>query len=86
MPGTIERRDELHGNAIAPDQKVRGHPQPTQLVEVRMRIAIEAVRKQIFNVRATELAGRQADVMDDQQADLGTFRSRIEIRAIGAPG
>jgi hypothetical protein len=50
-----------------------------------MSIAIEPISEKIFDVMPTKLAGRQADVMHHQQANLGTFRARIEITTLSAP-
>jgi hypothetical protein len=46
-------------------------------------VAIEPIREKIFNVVPTKLARRQADVMHHQQANLGAFRARIKITALG---
>jgi hypothetical protein len=48
-------------------------------------VAIEPIREKILDVVPTKLAGRQADVMHHQQANLGAFRARIEIAALSAP-
>lgn len=52
----------------------------TQLLEVRMSVAVEAIGKQVGNKLAAKLAGRKADIVDYQQIDFGVCRARIKIR------
>ena len=43
MPGAVVGRDELDDSAVAADQKMRGHAQCAELIEIRMGIVIEPV-------------------------------------------
>jgi hypothetical protein len=85
VPGTVMGGDELQQLAVASNQKVCGNPKPSELRKVRVSVAIEPIREKILDVVPTKLAGRQADVMHHQQANLGAFRARIEIAALSAP-
>src|SRR5690606_10844666 len=56
--------------AVAADEQVRGHLQVADRVEVRVRVAVEAVREKVLDVRPAELAGRQADVVQHHERDV----------------
>jgi hypothetical protein len=47
-----------------------------------MRIAVETIRKQSLDLIAAKLAGRQADVVDDEQIDSLAIRARVKVRAL----
>ena len=79
MPCAERAGDELQQRAVAPDQEVRGDAHPRERVEARVRIGVEAVRKQIDDGVAAELARRQRDVVNDQQRNALTVRSRVAI-------
>jgi hypothetical protein len=85
VPCTVMGGDELQQLAVASNQKVRGNPQPSELRKIRVSVAIEPIREKILDVLPTKLAGRQADVMHHQQANLGAFRAPIKIAALSAP-
>ena len=90
MPGPIIRRNKLDDLAIAADQEVRRYAQVAQLVEIRVRIAIESVGEKISDVGSAEFAGWQADIMDDEQIDDGAIGARIKVgrgnaRRFGTP-
>lgn len=80
VPCPIVDRDELQHLAIAPDEKMGGNPQPTQMVEIRMGIVIKSICEEVFNKCTAKLPGRQADIVDYEQINPGARRPRIEIR------
>src|ERR1035437_9746799 len=80
MPGPILGGHELRQRAVARYQKMSGNAQRAQLLEIRMRIVVEPIAKQVSNIVAPELPGRQADVVDHQEPNCGTCRARIKIR------
>ncbi len=79
MPGPIQTGDELGDGAITLDEKMCGDLQPGDLFEERMLVALQAVLKELLNPAGTELAWRQADVVDHQQGNLAG-RALIEVR------
>jgi hypothetical protein len=58
---------------------VRGDAHSRKRVEIRVRIRVEPIGKQLDNGVATELARRQRDVVNDQQRDALVFRPGIAI-------
>ena len=80
MPRTPVGRNKLDELPIAPDQEVRGDMQRPQLIEEWMMVAIQAIGEQVDDERPAELAGRQTDVMDDQQIDRRVLRPAVAIR------
>jgi hypothetical protein len=79
MPGAQCARDELQQRAVAPDQKVRGDSYSRKRAEIRVRIRVEPIGKQLDDGVPTELARRQRDVVNDQQRDALTIRPGITI-------
>ena len=49
-----------------------------------MLVAVQSVTEELPDITATVFAGRQADTVDDDQADIGTGRPSIEIRRSNA--
>jgi len=86
MPGTSCKRHELNKLAIPSYQQVCGDFEPTNLIEIRVRVPIEAVAEQLLYLRPAELTGRQADTVHDDQVRRDTSRSGILIGARTLPG
>jgi len=61
----------LHLLPVAAHEKVSGHSHGGDFLEIRVRPGIEAVGEEALDRVAAVFAGRQADRVDDQQADLG---------------
>src|SRR5699024_10598006 len=80
MPGPIMTGDELGHGAIALDKKVRRYPQLGGLGKIRMGVAIKCAGEKLLCAAGTELARRQADVVDHQQRNIGSRGARIEMR------
>src|SRR5580765_5812850 len=64
MPRPIVGRNELQQAAITLNHEMRRYSQGTQLVEIRMDIAIELIAKQRADERAAKLSWRQADAVN----------------------
>ena len=69
VPGAMVGPDELTQLTSAPDQKMGRYPQARESGKVGMRTAVECAGEQPLDRIAREAAGRQADVMNDQQID-----------------
>ena len=85
MPGPVQARDELGDPAVTLDQKVRRYTQVLDLLEKRMLGDGQAVLEERLHLAGAELPGRQADVVDHQQADGFALGARVEVggRAMG---
>ena len=79
MPRAQCARNELEQRAVAPDQEVRGDAHPRKRAEIRVRVRVEPIGKQLDDGVPTELAWRQRDVVNDQQRDALAFRPGIAI-------
>lgn len=79
MPCPQCARDELEQRAVAPDQEVRGDTHSRKRAEIRVRVRVEPIGKQLDDGVPTELAWRQRDVVNDQQRDALAFRPGIAI-------
>ncbi len=80
MPRALVEGHILHDLPIAADQAVRRHSQLMDLGEIRVLRGIERAGEQLVDIGATEFAGRQADVMDDQQRGRLVIRAAIAVR------
>ena len=78
VPGAVQARDELRHPTVTLDQKVRGHPQVGNPLEIGMLTDIETVLEEGLHLARGKLRGRQADVVDDQQRDFAT-RALVEV-------
>jgi hypothetical protein len=56
-----------------------GDFKPMNLFEVGMRVGIEAVLKQVIYPGAAKLSGGEADVMNHEQADIGSLGALVVI-------
>ncbi len=81
MPCALCKRYKLDDFAIASDQQVRGHLEPTDFREIRMRAPVERIAEQRFNFGAAKFPRRQADTVQHQQARFDSARARVAIRA-----
>lgn len=79
MPGAVVSGYKLHEAAIAADQEVSRHVQPTQLFQPRVRGVIQPVQEQVDNFRPAKDSRRQADIVDDQQIGLGVSGALIAM-------
>ena len=79
MPGPVIGADQLDALAAPPHQEVGRYPQCCQLAKFSVRMFIQLIGKQTKNSVAAEAARRQADVVHDQQIDLGALRTCVEI-------
>ena len=70
MPRALLGRDVLDERAVAPDQIVRRDPEALDLLEVRVRVGIEAAHEEIIYIRTAILAGGKRDVVDHEERDL----------------
>ena len=86
VPGPAGEGDELDERAVAPDQEMGGYPQIGDGAEALVSAWIDQIAEQVLNVGSPELAGRQADAMDDDQVDVAAGRPGIEVRGRDAAG
>ena len=82
VPSPPLTRHELDQLPIAPDEEVAGYLKTVQPQVVRMRVRVETVQEQVQHAGATELPGRQADVVQDQQRNNGALGPRVVIGRI----
>ena len=67
MPGLVLATDELHQLTTASYHKVGRNLQATDLLKIRVRVEIEPIREQGFDLGSAINARRQADGVDDDQ-------------------
>jgi hypothetical protein len=79
MPGAPGTRDELDQFAIAAYQEVAGNLVALDLAIVRVGARVKAVGEQFDDAGAANLAWRKADVVNDQEIDVGAPRPVIAI-------
>ena len=60
---------------------MRRYLKPANVVEIWMRLPVEAIRKQRFNFRPAELPRRQADSMHDNELRLAAIRASVTVAA-----
>ena len=80
MPGAIRKGDELHEPAIASNQEMRGYLQMGNGAKAVVSMRVETIAEQTLDVRPTELTGRQADSVNDNQVDIAVGWPGIEVR------
>ena len=80
MPGAIRKGDELHEPAIASNQEMRRYPQMGNGAKAVVSMRVETIAEQTLHVRSTELTGRQADSVNDDQVDTTVGWPGIEVR------
>src|SRR5690606_3150134 len=85
-PGPFSKRHILKHGAITPDNTMCRHPYALQTGETGMRSAIQHTAKQRINSAmlrlSGKLTGRQANIVEHQQADVFTSRALITMRAV----
>ena len=82
MPGPLVATHELLDAASAPHHEMRRHLQAANALEIRVRIKVQRVGKQLLNVRPAIFARRQADGVQHEQIDCCARRARPEIGAV----
>jgi len=68
MPGAVIGRHELQQRTIALNHEMRRDPQRTQLVKIRMSVAIQRIAKQVRDKWLTKLPRRQPSPNFDTRA------------------
>ncbi len=86
MPGSHGKGHELDEFTITSNQQVRGNLQAANSGEVGMRIPVQRIGEQGLDLRAAEIARRQADTVDDQQFGNSPVRPVITVGARAQPG
>ena len=79
MPGARIKGHKLNNSAAALDKQMGRHLKIGDSRKIRVSLAIEAIAKEILHIAATKFTRRQADVMNDQQADVGPLGTLIKI-------
>ena len=82
MPRALLRLYILNKSAVAPDQIVRTDSEARDVLEIRMRIGIEATHEQVIDPVATVFAGGKRDVVNHQKGNDGPFRTFVEVRRL----
>ena len=80
VPGSVGEGNELHERAVAANQKMRGDLQVCNAIEAFVGMRVEAIAKELLDVRSPELARRQTDSVHDDQVDVAAGRPGIEVR------
>ncbi|OQV65345.1 hypothetical protein AK51_21935 [Serratia nematodiphila DZ0503SBS1] len=80
MPGALVEGHILHDLSAAANQAMRRHSQLMDIGEIRVLRRVERAGEQLVDIGAAELAGRQADVVDDQQRGVLVIRAPIAVR------
>ena len=80
MPGALATGDVLRHTAPTVDEEVGGDPEAGKFGEVRMGSAIESTEEKIVDGFSIELAGRQADSMQNDHVDDRPRRSTVKVR------
>lgn len=80
MPGTIQQTDELDDRSVTTNQQVGRDLDARYGFEIGVRRMIETIAKEVFYFRTTELPGRQADIVDDEQGDSSVLRAWAKVR------
>ena len=79
MPGPLVKRHKLGDQTGARNKQMSGYLDVSDGGEVRMLLGVQLINEKGFHTAGTKLAGRQADVMDNQQADSHICRALIEV-------
>ena len=80
MPSAIRKGDELQERAVASYQEMCRYLQIGNGAKAVVSTRVEAIAKELFNIRATELTGRQANPVHHDQVDTTAGWSGIEVR------
>ena len=80
MPGALCNRHKLHEFTGPADEEVRRYFQPGDLGEIRMGIRVQRVHEQRIDMRAAKLAGRQRDIVNDDQLRLTVTGPVVTVR------
>ena len=79
VPGAFRTGNELNELAVAPNQKMGGNPQTSNLVEIGVGGTIETVGKQRLDRIPTKSARWQTDAVNDHQIDGTSGRAGITV-------
>ena len=79
MPGAVEKRHVLGERAGPVDESVRGDPEPSEVPERGMVGRVQLVAEEAGDRAAPELAGGEADPVDDDEVDLRPGRTAVEV-------
>lgn len=69
----------LNDFAVPANQEVARHPDARKVTKVGVPGRIQGVGKELVNVRAAELAGRQGNAVDDDQGGRNSGRPVIAV-------
>jgi len=64
VPGTAVKGNELHYRTVTPNQQVRRYLQAANLLEIRVRIPVQAIGEQLLDFWPAVATGRQADAVN----------------------
>jgi len=67
VPGALSAGDALDEPTVAADHEMRRHPEPRQRRVQRVGGGVERVGKEFQDVVAAEIAGRQRNVVEDDE-------------------
>jgi hypothetical protein len=79
MPRALVTRDKLNDQSVASNQKMGGHPNALELLEIRVLGMIQLIGKKSLDLIPAILIGGEADVVNDQQINGGKWRPGIKI-------
>src|SRR5690606_20742952 len=87
MPGAVQTGNKLGHRPVTLDEKVGRYPQLGNLGKIRVGISIEGAGEKLLDTTGTELARRQADIVNHQQRDSGPLGTAVEMgrRALPYP-
>ena len=86
MPGAFRQRHKLDDAAVPADEQVRRYFEAPNFTEKRMRVPVQPVREQRFDLGPAKLPRRQADTVNDQQRGLLAARPIVMVRTFTEPG
>jgi hypothetical protein len=84
MPCTVIATDKLQQRTGSANHEMRGNGHAANLFKVRVCVPVQSVGEEGFNFWATVLTGGQADGMQHDQIDVGTFGTLTEIGGVNA--
>lgn len=85
MPCAFHTGHELRNRAIAPHEEVRRDAELRYARVIPMRRRVEPVQKERFDAAPTELAGWQADRVNDEKLDRGIWRAIVAVGGSDKP-
>src|SRR5438105_9107992 len=79
VPRALVAIDVLRDRSVAPDQEMRRDLEPGDFREIRMRVGIEPAEEEIVDPWPAVIAGRQRDVVDDDERDRRAGRAIVAV-------